>query len=31
MCSINLVESPEQILGSAVDIVATRVVGEVVA
>jgi hypothetical protein len=31
MCSIDLVESPEQVLGSAVDIVAARVVGEVVA
>jgi hypothetical protein len=31
MCAIDLVESPEQVLGGAVDIVAARVVGEVVA
>ncbi len=30
LCSVHLVESPEQILGCPVDIVATRVIREVV-
>ncbi len=31
ICTVDLIESPEQVLGRSVHIIATRVVGEIVA
>ena len=31
MCSVDLIEPPEQILGGSVDVISTRIIGEIVA
>lgn len=31
MCSVDLIEAPEQVLCSLVDIISTRIIGEIVA